>query len=252
MKGWWNFTRLAAPSPRRPRSSRSALGIVCASSTVALVLAIGCSGGAGPPPRVAVMTVLGPKAGMSADCGIATTTTQLTIGDPGSGPYPNSSTPTFEQGSAFGGGSVKFDCSVIPDGAGGFKVNGRAQLTGSTADKNGTFSLSGTFTPKATGGAATGVNATFTTQNGTFTGANCTVKYSGVDTNSGSECATAGRDPQTGSVLCTASSSMDVKAGAVWASVFCDTVSNSAANPPRTCRASATFRFENCVQAVQQ
>ena len=155
--------------------------VVCASSVLAVVTAVGCSSGPAPIPRVAVLTVMGPKAGMAADCGIVTAT-QLGIGDPGNGPY-TTATPTYEQNSAFGGGTVKFDCSVIPDGAGGFKVTGRAELAGGApSDKKGTFSLNGVFTPKATGGGATNVNASFTTQNGTFAGTNCTVKYAGVDT----------------------------------------------------------------------
>jgi hypothetical protein len=229
MKGWWK--------------------VVCASSTIAVIAAVGCSNTPPPIPRVALMTVMGPVGGMSADCGILTGT-QLVIGDPGNGPYPNSGTPTFEQNSAFGGGTVKFDCSVIPDNAGGFKITGRAELGGGApADKKGTFSLTGTMTPKATGGMSTNVNAAFTTQNGTFQGMNCTIKYIGIDT-TGAECPAGARDPQ-GNLLCTQSGSMDVKAGAVWGSVFCSPVVNSSANPPRTCRAAATFRFENCLQAVQ-
>lgn len=223
--------------------------VVCASSTLAVIAAVGCSNGPPPTPRVALETVVGPRAGMSSECGI-NTVTQLQIGDPGDGPYPNSGTPTFEQSSAFGGGTVKFECSVIADGAGGFKVSGRAELTGSAPiDKRGTFRLDGTLTPKASGGGSTNATAVFTSQNGTFTGTNCTVKYVGIDT-SGAECVSGARDPQ-GSLLCSASSAMDVKSGAVWGSVFCDSVVNNALNPPRTCRASATFRFENCAQAAQ-
>jgi hypothetical protein len=172
-----------------------------------------------------------------------TTEVRLAIGEP-------SQNVMIRDGDADRGATVKFQCSVIPAANGAFTVSGRAELLGASADRRGTFSMSGTVAPKATAMSSPNITVALTTQGETFISNQCTLYFQGLD-KSGNLCSSETRDPGDGSTICTANPSMDVAAGKIWGSVVCETGMDMNANPPRTCKTAVTFRFENCNQMKQ-
>jgi hypothetical protein len=175
----------------------------------------------------------------ASGCNVPTNVT-FTLGDPTNDIIPD--------GSAAFGGTVKFTCSVVPAAAGGFTLDGRAEIIGNVAAaQKGTFSVKGTVFPKAMQPSSPNMYVALTTGGETFTQTGCTFYFQGLDKN-GTLCMTQTTDPGDGSVICTANPNMDVAAGKIWGSVVCEQGNDSAQNPPRTCKTAITFRFENCTQ----
>jgi hypothetical protein len=224
---------------------------------VAGAIVAGCSSGDTPVPRVAISSALNGGANPTA-CRLGTISSIMS--PPGSGVLGIGATMsskgglTVQDGSSWLGGTVKFTCSVIPNGDGSFKVSGRAELMAVTQGAAGTFNLvSGNFRPKENGKApdVQNVFATLTSINGSLTQMNCIGTFDGHD-ESGARCATGMLDAND-KVICSQNNSMDVKpptadskSAAVWGTVFCDAATDSGQNPPRTCKTAITFRFENC------
>ena len=216
------------------------LKVAFASGLAGIAIVVGCDGGPKVIAQVGLRSTLGTGPMAPQSMCMLTTDVRLTIGDP--------TDQIIRDNDAYIGGSVKFTCSVIPEGT-GFKVTGRAELLGVTDTKRGTFNISGVVFPKAMQPKSANINMSLTTQGETFTSSTCTVSFEGLD-KSGNVCAMGSRDPGDNTVICTANPNMDVAAGKIWASVVCETGLNNQANPPRTCKTAVTFRFENCLQAA--
>lgn len=234
--------------------------IVAVPLCVAGAIVVGCSSGDTPIARVAISSALNGGSNPTA-CRLSTISS---ISDPpGMGVLGigNTNTLTIADGTADSrtGGTVKFSCSVLPNGDGSFKVSGRAELMGVTQGSTGTFNLtSAIIRPKVDGkspGDVQNVVATLTTLNGSLTANNCVATFDGMDT-SGNRCP-AGQTDANGNILCTQNSAMDLKpptqdnkSAAVWGTLFCDMATDANQNPPRTCKTAVTFRFENCPSEI--
>jgi hypothetical protein len=216
-------------------------------------IAVGCSNGDTPVQKVAIASAL---TGTATDCRLSTISS---IQDPpGMGVLGigNTNSLTIQDGSAWLGGTVKFQCSIIPKGDGSFAVTGRAELKGVTEGRAGTFNLiSGTFRPKANGvkpADSNDIHATLTTGIiGALTQMDCVGAYDGMD-ESGNRCF-QGMTDSNGKIICTQNNTMDLKpptedskSAAIWGTVFCSAATDSSQNPPRICKTAVTFRFENC------
>jgi hypothetical protein len=235
-------------------------GWICAALTVGVVgaIVVGCSGGDTPIPKVAIASAI---SGTSTDCRLSTVSSIMDPPGMGVLGIGNTNTLTIADGQGWLGGTTRFTCSILPNNDGTFKVSGRAELMGVTQGATGTFNLiSGNFRPKDMSGNAPdvmGVSATLTTVNGSLAQMDCIGTFDGMD-ESGNRC-TVGMTDSNGKIICTKSSTMDLKpptqdskSAAIWGTLFCATATDNSQNPPRKCKTSITFRFENCPSEINK
>lgn len=198
---------------------------------VASSVAIACGGDPPPVMRAGLVSAIGPGA---EQCPISTQAV-ISAGDP--------NTQVFDNGV----GGIGVECSVIPSGA-DYAVN--ARITGPARDiqgkplGGGTITIQGTFkawdknNPGATWGPVKGIFQR--SDIGVFTQEDCTAGY--VD-DSGNPIVI--RD--NGAVQ------PNIAPGRIWATVNCPKAKGPPDKPQFvSCKATVTFRLENCNQGNQQ
>lgn len=185
-------------------------------------LSTGCGEDEQAPPRVVLTSSVSVGSAGSERCPEAGT--WFTIGDFGNPALgrenpddPNSElispVKPVEDGASDQQGVARVNCSVVPkDDA--FDVRATAELSGATG---GFFQLVGTFRPT---GDQQDINVVLARRGQSYSQRNCVARYT--------------------------SPLQTVATGRLWAEVECDAIENTSLD--RECRATATFRFENCGQ----